>query len=159
MNWTLQVAPDAYDLGGTTHDEANEMLAAAGFDPLPRGTLNLLYRSVGPHVQTLVTMPAEQLARRYGVGRLRFQEIDQWRTQLLQLTGPDAEVMSTAERVVVNLMRRKAAGEASTAELVAAVREGSHTEHLRELLLELALLVPHHLGGATRQWLLEVARG
>ncbi len=158
--WTTE-APQGLDMGTTTIDQANEMVAVAGYEPLPRGTLNALYRAGWGRVQTVVDGEAKDLAFKIGIGEKRLGEVDAWRTGLLAVVTPDGEAMTTAERVIINLMRRKVpeVREVPTAALVAEVREHDHTDHLRELLLELALLVPPRLDGSTRQWLLEVARG
>ena len=154
-------APQGLDLGATTIDQANEMVAVAGFEPLPRGTLNTLYRAGWGRAQTVVDAEAKELAFKMGIGVKRLGEIDAWRTGLLSVVTPDGEAMSTAERVVLNLMRRKVpeVQAVPTDDVLATIRLGNHTDHLRELLVELALLVPPRLDGPTRQWLLEVARG
>lgn len=155
--WTTQ-EPPGLDLGSTTIDQANEIVGTAGYEPLPRGTMNALYRAGWHQANRVVYGEAKELAFKIGIGDKRMCEIDQWRTALLKVVTPDGEAMSTAERVVVNLMRRKMES-VSTAEVVATIRSENRTEYLRELLVELALLVPPRIGGETRQWLLEVARG
>jgi hypothetical protein len=158
--WSTE-APLGLDLGVTTLDQANEMVAVAGYEPLPRGTLNALYRAGWGRAQALIYGEAKDLAFKTGIGVKRLGEVDAWRTGLLSIVTPDGEAMTTAERVIINLMRRKVpeVREVPTAAMLEEVREHDHTEHLRELLLELALLVPPRLDGPTRQWLLEVARG
>jgi len=158
--WSTQ-APQGLDLGATTIDQANEMVAVAGYEPLPRGTLNALYRAGWGRAQVVVDGEAKDLAFKTGIGAKRLGEVDEWRTGLLDVVTPDGEAMSTAERVMINLIRRKMPElrEVPTAALLTEVHENNRTEHLREILLELALLVPPRLNGPTRQWLLEVARG
>lgn len=164
IQWSTPTPPGV-DLGATTLDEANEMVRAAGLEPLPRATLNLLYRTSGASAQRLVTVEPQELAfRYYGIGPKRFQEIDSWRSELLKVATPDAEPMSTAERVLVNTLRRKMpeqTKDASTGDMLEAIRNFNHTETLRDYLLELALLVPpgRDYSSSLRQWLLEVARG
>jgi hypothetical protein len=158
--WSTE-APPGLDLGSTTIDQANEIVGAAGYEPLPRGTLNALYRAGWGAADLVIYGEAKELMFKNCIGVKRMGEVDAWRTALLSVVTPDGEAMTTAERVIINLMRRKVpeVREVPTAALVEEVREHGHTEHLRELLLELALLVPPRLDGPTRQWLLEVARG
>jgi hypothetical protein len=158
--WSTE-APPSLDLGSTTIDQANEIVGAAGYEPLSRGTLNALYRSGWGAADRVIYGEAKELIFKMGIGVKRLDEIDAWRTGLLSVVTPDGETMTTAERVIINLMRRKVpeVREVPTAALLAEVREHDHTDHLRELLLELALLMPPRLNGPTRQWLLEVARG
>lgn len=160
--WTTE-APPGLDLGATTIDQANEIVGTAGFQVLPRGTLNALYRAGWGRADLVLYGDAKDLIFKSCIGVKRLEEIDRWRTSLLSVVTPDGEAMSTAERVVVNLMRRKLSDDlrdTPTAEVLAAIRDGNHTEHLRELLVELSLLVPPRaFAGDMRQWLLEVARG
>jgi hypothetical protein len=158
--WSAE-APPGLDLGSTTIDQANEIVGAAGYEPLPRGTLNALYRAGWGTADRLIYGEAKELMFKMGIGEKRLREVDAWRSGLLSVVTPDGEAMTTAERVIINLMRRKVpeVREVPTAAMLEEVREHNHTEHLRELLLELALLVPPRLDGPTRQWLLEVARG
>jgi hypothetical protein len=158
--WSTE-APPKLDLGRTTIDQANEIVGAAGYEPLSRGTLNALYRAGWGAADRVIYGEAKELMFQNCIGVKRMDEVDAWRTGLLSVVTPDGEAMSTAERVVLNLMRRKVpeVQTVPTDDVLAVIRQDNHTEHLRELLLELALLVPPRLDGPTRQWLLEVARG
>lgn len=139
------------------------MVEAAGFTPLDRGTLNALHRAGWHTADVVIYGERKELLFKGSIGDKRMDAIDAWRTKLLKVVEPEAEPMSTAERAVVNMLRRKMPETQSTplAEVLEAIRDGNHTEHLRELLVELALLVPpgRAYSGELRQWLLEVARG
>lgn len=151
--WTTE-APPELDLGATTIDQANEVVAAAGSPPLSRGTVNALYRAGWGQASRVVYGDAKELLFKGSIGPTRAREVDAWRTALLQLVRPDGDMLSIAERAVLNMMRRR--GVATDA---AAIRSGQEAQDFRELLLELALMVPPRpFSSEMRQWLLEVAR-
>lgn len=160
--WTAQAAP-GLDVAGLNIEDANTMVEAAGFTPLDRGTLNALHRAGWHAASTVIYSERRELLLKCSIGDKRMEAIDRWRTDLLQVVQPESVPMSTAERVIVSLMRRKVPETQGVelAEVLATIRDGNHTEHLRELLLELALLVPPGRAHSSelRQWLLEVARG
>jgi hypothetical protein len=161
--WSAQAAPDL-EVQGLGIEDANQMMEAAGLAPLDRGTLNALHRAGWHTVEAVIYSERKDLMFKFSIGDKRMEVIDSWRTDLLRLVAPESEPMSTAERVVVNQLRRKMPNETanvSTGEIVKEIRDGNHTELLRENLLELALLVPpgRAYSNELRQWLLEVARG
>lgn len=162
LKWSA-AAPPGLDVASLNIEDANVMAEAAGHEPLDRGTLNAMHRAGWHTVEPVIYGERKALLIKASIGDKRLDQIDRWRSALLKLIEPDGETMSTAERVVVNLIRRKEpeAQVADTAELLTAIREMQGTEHLRELLVELALLVPpgRCYSGELRDWLLEVARG
>lgn len=160
--WSVQAGP-GLDVAGLNIEDANTMVEAAGFTPLDRGTLNALHRAGWHTADVVIYSERKELLFKGSIGDKRMDAIDAWRTKLLKVVEPDAEPMSTAERVVVNLMRRKVPETQATAltEVLGAIRDGNRTESLREYLVELALLVPpgRNYSSEIREWLLEVARG
>lgn len=160
--WTTQ-APPGLDVAALNIEDANMMVEAAGHTPLDRGALNAMHRAGWHTADVVIYGERKDLLFKASIGPKRLDLIDAWRTSLLKLVEPDAEPMSTAERVLINLMLRKEPEirDTPTADLLDAIREHEHTEHLRELLVELALLVPpgRSYSSELRQWLLEVARG
>ncbi len=160
--WTVQ-APPGLDVTALNIEDANAMVEAAGDTPLDRGALNAMHRAGWHTADVVIYGECKDLLFKASIGPKRLDLINAWRTSLLKLVEPEAEPMSTAERVLVNLMLRKEPEirDTPTAVLVAEIREHEHTEHLRELLVELALLVPpgRAYSSEMRQWLLEVARG
>lgn len=161
--WTVQ-APPGLDVSHLNIEEANVMVEAAGFVPLDRGALNAMHRGGWNTADVVIYGERKELLFKGNIGKKRLDLIDAWRSNLLRLVEPDAEPMSTAERVLVNMMRRKIPQQTegtSTGEILEAIRRFNHTETLREYLLELALLVPpgRPFTSDARQWLLEVARG
>ena len=161
LKWSA-AAPPGLDVAQLNIEDANVMIEAAGHEPLDRGTLNAMHRAGWHTVEPVIYGERKALLVKTSIGDKRLDQIDRWRSALLKLIEPDGETMSTAERVVVNLMRRRGTGDVvETADLLEAIRSMDSTEHLRELLVELALLVPpgRCYSGELREWLLEVARG
>lgn len=151
--WTTE-APPGLDLGTTTIDQANEVVAAAGFQPLSRGTVNALYRAGWGQASRVMYGETKEILFKGSIGLTRIREVDAWRTALIQLVRPDGDMLSIAERAVHNMLRRR--GVATDA---AVIRSSQEVQDFRELLLELALMVPHRpFSSEMRQWLLEVAR-